>query len=496
MERQINSCDKTAEQIVAPFIGGQCAQSGSDLRVGVFNPSNGRHLLSIPAGCEGDVNRAVAVARLAFDDGRWSEAPPSMRKKTLHHLADLISTQGAEFDVLDAEEMGKPISVGYANGATAAGLMRFSAEAVDKVTGEVYGSDRNSFVAQRRVPRGVVAAIVPWNFPTFNAVLKVAPALAAGNSVVLKPSELSSRSALKLAQLALQADLPPGVLNVVPGLGETVGQALGMHRDVDMVTFTGSTAVGKQMLQYSGRSNMKVVMAECGGKSPQIVFADGVDLDAASESIVQLLLTNQGQLCSVGSRLLVHRSIQTTVIEKIIAQLKNIVIGDALDSNTTFGPVASARQCERVMGYIEEAKSDGVRLVTGGKRALQKSDGYYVEPTIFRDVPTNARIAREEIFGPVLAAIPFEDEAEAIHIANDTSYGLAAYVWTANLSTGMRMAKGIRSSVVINACAPLGEGAGHAYSSEPAGQSGIGTESGLAGMESYMRRQLLWFNHA
>jgi acyl-CoA reductase-like NAD-dependent aldehyde dehydrogenase len=361
--------------------------------------------------------------------------------------------------------------------------------------GEVYGSDQHSFVVHRRAPRGVVAAVVPWNFPTANAVLKLAPALAAGNCVVLKPSELASRSATHLAHLALQAGLPPGVLNVVPGLGETVGRALGLHMDVDMVAFTGSTVVGKQMLQYSGQSNMKIVMAECGGKSPQIVFADGVDLDAASVWIADVLLTNQGQLCSVGSRLLVHRSIEGAMTEKIIARMKQIVTGDALDPKTTFGPLGSATQCERVMRYIEGAQADGAQLLTGGNRILQESGGYFVEPTVFGNVSPDARIAKEEIFGPVLSVIPFADEAEAIRIANGTMYGLAAYVWTASLSTGMRMAKGIRSSVLINAAAP-GEGPGHAWSSEPCGQSGFGAEGGLAGMENYLRRQLVWFSHA
>jgi acyl-CoA reductase-like NAD-dependent aldehyde dehydrogenase len=492
----MSSAIQGVNQIVAPFLDGALSKSDSDKAVDVIGPSNGQRCISIPAGTQADVDRAVASARRAFDDGRWSDAPPSFRKKTLHRLADLMEAQAAELDAMDAGEMGKPISVGFANAAAAADLVRFYAEAIDKVMGDVYNSDKHSFVAQRRVPRGVVAAVVPWNFPAYCAVLKVAPALAAGNCVVLKPSEMSSRSAIRIGQLASEAGLPPGVLNVVPGLGETVGKALGLHKDVDMMTFTGSTEVGKLMMQYSGQSNMKVVMAECGGKSPQIVFNDGVDLDAASESIAGLLLTNQGQICSVGSRLLVQRSIEEAVLEKITARMKRIVMGDALDPKTTFGPLASAQQCTRVMRYIESAASDGAQLVAGGRRVMQETGGYFVEPTVFRKVSPTARIAREEIFGPVLSVIPFEDEAEAIRIANGTQYALAAYVWTANLSTGMRMAKGIRSTVLINAAAPAGEGAGHAASSEPAGQSGIGAESGLAGMESYMRRHLVMFNHA
>jgi acyl-CoA reductase-like NAD-dependent aldehyde dehydrogenase len=480
---------------VAPFIDGERIDSLSSAAFDVINPSNGRRLMAIPAGCEEDVNVAVASARRAFESGRWSEAPPSFRKKTLHRFADLVLEEASHLDALDAEEMGKPISVAAFNSASAASLLRFNAEAIDKVMGDAYASDARSLALQRRVPRGVVAAVVPWNFPAFNAVLKLAPALAAGNCVVAKPSEHSSRSALRLAELAMQAGVPKGVLNVVPGGGETVGRALGLHCDVDMVAFTGSTDVGKMMLQYAGQSNMKVVQAETGGKSPHIVFPDGVDLDQVSASIARSLLTNQGQVCSVGSRLLVHHSIADVVTDNIAAHMKKIVMGDALDPRTTFGPLVSARQCARVLDFIEQAQVDGAQLLYGGRRALQDSGGFFVEPTILGNVKPTARAAQEEIFGPVLCVIPFATEAEAISIANGTVYGLAAYVWTASLSTGMRMAKAVRSMVLVNATVPKGEGPGHSASWDPTGLSGVGTEGGLAGMESYMRRQLVWFNH-
>jgi acyl-CoA reductase-like NAD-dependent aldehyde dehydrogenase len=483
------------QETVTLFLDGAPAHSTSDEVIAVINPSNGRQICSIPAGCPADVDAAVLSCRRAFEDGRWSETAPAERKKTLHRLADLLETEAAALDALDAGEMGKPVSEAWAGAAAAARLMRFNAEAVDKVLGDVYSSGKQSFVTQRYVPRGVVGAVVPWNFPTYNAVLKVAPALAAGNSVILKPSELASRSAMRLAQLATEAGLPPGVLNVVLGLGETVGRALGLHQDVDMIAFTGSVEVGKWMLQYSGQSNLKVVVAECGGKSPQIVFADGVDLDTAADSIARMLLTNQGQICSVGSRLLVQRSIESEMLDRIVARVRRVVMGDALDPKTTFGPVASARQCERVMRYIDIGQADGARLVTGGRRALEQSGGFFIEPSVLRDVSSTARVAQEEIFGPVLSVIPFEDEAEAIRIANSTAYGLAAYVWTANLSTGLRVAKAIRSGVWVNAAAPVADGSGHAVSHEPAGQSGIGIEGGLAGIASYLRRQLIWINH-
>jgi acyl-CoA reductase-like NAD-dependent aldehyde dehydrogenase len=492
----VATCDTLpVSQSVSPFVEGTFVDSASDAGFDVINPSNGRLCTSIPRGSGTDVDRAVASSRQACADGRWSDAPPSLKKSTLHRFADLVAEDASALDALDAEEMGKPISVCLANAATAAKLLRFNAEAVDKVVGDVYASDRNSFVAQRRVPRGVVGAIVPWNFPTYAAMLKVAPALAGGNCVVLKPSELSSRSAVRLAELGLRAGLPPGVFNVVPGVGETVGRALGMHPGVDMISFTGSTDVGRRMLQYSGQSNMKVVLAECGGKSPQIVFDDGVDLDAAAESIARFLVTNQGQICSVGSRLLVQRSIEDALLGKVIAHTRAIRIGDALDPATTFGPLASATQCARITRHIELGRTQGAQLVAGGRRVLPESGGFFLEPTVFRDVRPGASLAQEEIFGPVLAVIAFEHEEEAARIANGTPYGLAAYVWTASLARGMRMAKAIRSSVRIHACAPRGEGAGHAASSEPVGQSGIGTEGGLAGIESYLRRQLVSFSH-
>jgi acyl-CoA reductase-like NAD-dependent aldehyde dehydrogenase len=300
---------------------------------------------------------------------------------------------------------------------------------------------------------------------------------------------------MRLAHLAVQAGLPAGVLNVVPGLGHTVGRALGLHMDVDMLTFTGSTDVGKRVMQYSGQSNMKVIMAECGGKSPQIVFDDGVDLNVIADSIARSLLTNQGQICSIGTRLIVQRSIETALLDKLCERFQRIVMGNALDPKTTFGPVASAKQCARVMEYIGSAREEGAELVIGGSRALRESKGFFIEPTLFRCVPPSARIAREEIFGPVMVTTCFDREAEAIQIANDTDYGLAAYAWTAQIATGMRIMKSIRASIQINAAAPAGEGAGFATCYEPARQSGIGIEGGLTGMTSYLRRQRVAFNH-
>jgi len=480
---------------VRPFIDGELSDSTSSDTIDVVNPSCGKRLFSFSAGSEDDVYRAVASARIAFDAGRWRDTPPSIKKKTLHRLAELVAVESARLDTLDAQEMGKPISVAFGNASAAAELLRFYAEAVDKLTGDVFSSDKTTLVAQRRVPRGVVAAIVPWNFPTINAVLKVAPTLAAGNTVVLKPSELASRSAVRLAHLAVEAGIPPGVFNVVPGRGSTVGRALAEHRDVDMLAFTGSTEVGKLVHQYASQTNLKTVLAECGGKCPQIVFADAEDLDTVADGITYSILTNQGQWCSAGSRLIVHERIESELVEKIVRRFGEIVVGDACDAAVTFGPLVTSQHCQKVAQYIDVGCTEGGELVVGGQRLMPETGGNYLAPTVLRKVRPEMRVAQEEIFGPVLSVMSFREESDAIRLANSTVYGLVATVWTTNLARGIRCSRDIRAGLVmVNACAPMGEGS-MAMSAEPYGQSGNGTELGLAGMESYMRRQLAWFNH-
>jgi len=478
---------------VVPFIDGKSVHSASKETIEVFNPATGKRSMTIPAGCDTDVDRAVASARGAFDDGRWSELPPSQKKGILSKFADLIEQEAGQLDILDAIDMGKPVGL---PGFNASDFIRFCANAIDKVLGDVYTSDTTTFVAQHRVPRGVVGAVTPWNFPTVNAVMKLAPALATGNCVVLKPSECSSQSAMRLAHLAIEAGLPPGTFNVVPGRGEIVGRALALHRDVDMITFTGSTSVGKQMLQYAGQSNMKLVHAECGGKSPHIVFADFTDLDAVADGVAQSILHNQGQICVAGSRLLVQAAIEKPLVEKVTERMQQIVAGDPLDPKTTFGPLVNRRQMERVLDYISSGKQSGATLVTGGRRMREESGGFFVEPTLFSNVAPDAKIAQEEIFGPVLSVISFNSIDEAIQLANSTAYGLAAYVWTTDLATGMKVSKQIRAGTVcVRAVKPSGEGPGIAFSQEPVGQSGVGVENGMAGMEAYLRRQVVWFDH-
>lgn len=481
---------------IRPFIEGREQDSQSDDRLDTCNPATGRKLFDIPAGCRADVDRAVRSARNCFAAGSWSKASPAARRNVLNRWADLIARAADQLDALDALEMGKPVSTPAFGARFAAGFVRFNAELVDKRGGELLPSDSLSTVLQARVPRGVVAAIVPWNFPTYNCVLKLAPALAAGNSVVMKPSELASQSALALARLAMEAGLPAGTLNVVPGSGEISGQALAEHTDVDMVTFTGSTAVGKLIMQAAGRSNMKVVSAECGGKSPQIVFDDGLDVDRIADHVAFMILLNQGQVCSAGSRLLVQDSLESVLLDKVIERCKAIEAGDPRLASTTFGPLVSRAALERVQSYIASAPAEGAELVYGGSRLLKESGGFFVEPAVFTNVSANSRLAREEIFGPVLSVLRFGDLDEAIQLANATCYGLAAYAWTARADVGFRLAHSLQTAAtVVNAATVATEGPGFAFSGEPARLSGVGAECGVAGFESYRRSQTIWFNH-
>jgi acyl-CoA reductase-like NAD-dependent aldehyde dehydrogenase len=470
---------------VRPFIDGRYRTSTSTELFDNVNPATEKLLCEIPVGSAADVDEAVRVARQRFNDGCWSQLPPLRRVEVLLKLADLMVRHKADLALLDTLEMGKPIQASLFDAETIAPmLLRSCAGFADKLLGASAPLDSRTLSFNTYEPRGVVGAITPWNFPSVNVVIKLAPALAAGNTMVLKPSELSSSSALKLAELALQAGLPPGVLNVVPGLGSTVGMALALHRDVNLLSFTGSTVTGRRIMELSGRSNGKPLLLECGGKSPQVVFNDIGDLDKVADAIVQSVLWNQGQVCSAHTRLIAHEQIKDTLLEKVVSRAGRYQPGDPLDEMTTFGPLASSTQRDRVKRYIEQGLKAGAEAVLKGP--IRETGGCYVSPTIFDRVDSTMSIVREEIFGPVLCVQQFKTDEEAIALANGTNYGLVATVWTRDMGRGKRLAHAIRAgNISIRTSGEEGPPSGCMLSHEPQKASGFGSELGLKGLESY-----------
>lgn len=431
------------------WIGGRFVDAASGKTFETVSPRDGTVLAEV-AECDAeDVDRAVRAGRAAFEGGSWSRAAPADRKKVLLRLAELVRENLEELALVETLDVGKPISDSLAVDVPgAATYLQWYAEAIDKRYGEVAPTGPDSLALITREPMGVVGAVVPWNYPLILTAWKVAPALATGNSVVLKPAEQSPLTALLLARLAAEAGLPDGVLNVVPGFGPTAGAALGRHPDVDKISFTGSTKVGKAFLRYAGESNMKHVSLECGGKSPQVVMADAGDLDAAASSIAWGIFYNAGQTCHAGSRVVVDRRLKDELVERVVALAGEMPPGDPLDSDTKLGAVVDRTQMERVLGYVEIGQEEGAKVVSGGRRARSESGGFYVEPTVFEGVTREMRVANEEIFGPVLGVMEFADEEEAVSLANSTSYGLAASVWTRDVSTAHRISRSIRAGTV------------------------------------------------
>ena len=474
------------------FIDGKPVDALSGATFDSVNPATGALLAKVAACGEPDVDRAVRSARAAFEDGRWSGRSPGERKAVLLRLADLIRENSVELALLDSLDMGKLVT----DAATidvpgSAAIFQWYAEAIDKVYDEVAPTGSGNLALVRRAALGVVGAVVPWNFPLDMATWKCAPALAMGNSVVLKPAEQSPLSALRLAELAAEAGLPDGVLNVVPGLGEITGRALGLHPDVDCITFTGSTQVGKYFLGYSAQSNMKQVWLECGGKSPNLIFADCDDLDAAADMAAFGIFFNQGEICSANSRLLVERSIADTFLEKMAERAARYVPGNPLDPASTMGAIVDEAQTGRILSFIDHGKATS-RLVAGGERVSIDGKGCFVQPTIFADVAADDRLSREEIFGPVLAVSTFETEAEAIARANDTIYGLAASVWTSNLSRAHRVSDKLKAGTVsvntVDALSPMTPFGGFK-------QSGIGRDLSLHAFDKFSGLKTTWIKY-
>ena len=431
------------------IIDGNHVSSSSGKTFANVTPRNGRVLNHVAQCDDVDVDAAVKSARQAFEDGRWRKLHYRDKKRILFKLAELMERDAENLAVLESLDVGKPITNALQGDVpNAIRSLRYYAEALDKIYGEVgpEAPDRFSFVLHE--PLGVVGAIVPWNFPLHMAMWKVAPALAMGNSIILKPAEQSPLTALKLGELALEAGVPAGVLNVVPGLGAEAGKALALHNDVDMIAFTGSGAVGKLLMQYSGQSNLKRISLELGGKSPHIVFADCADLERAAAEAAWGVFYNAGQVCTAGSRLLVAETIADDFLDRLLAIARKIVAGDPLEPATTSGAMVSEEQMKTALRYIETAKREGGALTLGGNRTRAESGGFYVEPTVFDRVKPEATLAREEVFGPVLAVTRFSTPDDAIRIANDSTYGLAAGLWTKDISLAHRAAREIRAGLV------------------------------------------------
>jgi acyl-CoA reductase-like NAD-dependent aldehyde dehydrogenase len=472
------------------FIDGRFVPALSGATFQKKSPIDGRVLADVAACDTADVEVAVASARAAFDSGVWSAKSPVQRKRVLKRFAELILKYKEDLALLETLDMGKPISDALKVDVTSsARCIEWYAEAIDKIYGEVAPTGPGSLATITREPMGVVGAIVPWNFPMIMTAWKLGPVLASGNSMVLKPSEKSPLSALRLAEIAIEAGIPPGVFNVVPGFGGTAGKALALSMGVDAIGFTGSTATGKLVMQYAGQSNMKRVGLECGGKSANIVLADCPDLDAAARAAAFAIFFNQGEMCSAGSRLLVHESIREAMLEKVAAIAREFKPGDPLDPATRLGAIVDDIQMNRVLGLIDSGREEGARVHLGGSRVRAETGGCFVEPTIFDGVTPGMRIAREEIFGPVLSCLSFREPEEALKIANDSEYGLAAAVWSRDLSTAHRIARGLRAGTVYVNCYDADD------ITVPFGgykQSGIGRDKSLHAFDKYTELKTTW----
>lgn len=473
------------------FIDGKWCAAASGQTFTDINPANGEVLAEVARGGAEDIDRAVAAARRAFADGRWAGKSPQERKEVLLNLAQLIRQNVEELALLDTLDMGKLIKDSVTIDAPGAAMFfQWHAEAVDKIYGEIAPAGAGNLALVQRVPLGVVGCVVPWNFPLDMAAWKLSAALAAGNSVVLKPAEQSPLSALRLAQLAQEVGVPDGVLNVVPGYGEEAGAALGRHNDVDCLAFTGSTEVGKMFQCYAGESNMKPVWLETGGKSPNIIFPDA-DLEAAADKAAFGIFFNQGEVCSANSRLLVHRTVKDDLLQKLLQRAAAIHPGDPLDPASSMGAMVDAHHTDRVMTYIEGGKQTA-HLCIGGERVRINNSDAYVTPTIFDAVPPSCALAREEIFGPVLAVMKFADEGEAAVLANDTPYGLAASIWTQDITRALTMAEKLHVGTVsvntvdaLSAMTPFGG----------MKQSGYGRDLSLHSFDKYSALKTVWIKY-
>ena len=484
--------DQFRAAALAPFlqlVDGQHIAASDGATLAAVSPIDGKVLTTFPCGTRADADAAIAAARRAFDDGRWSDLPPATRKKILLKWAELIEANALEIAVLGVRENGTEIGMALkAEPMSAAATLRYYAEAIDKLHGEVAPTDPAFLSLVHREPAGVVGAIVPWNFPLMIGAWKFGPALAAGCTMVLKPAETASLALLRVAALGLQAGLPPGVFNVVTGEGAVVGAQIAGSMDVDVLVFTGSAATGRRLLAAAAQSNLKRVYLELGGKSPNIVFSDAPNLNDAAKVSANGIFRNAGQVCIAGSRILVERSIHAGFVEQLATHAAAIKVGDPLDLATQSGAVNSERQLLQNLGFVDEARKLGRRVI-GGERILQDTGGFFMSPAIIADAQPTDRAFRQEVFGPVVTVTAFDSEAEAIALANDTTYGLAAAVWTANLSRAHRMVRKIRAGLVhVNTY-------GGSDLTVPLGgvkQSGNGHDKSLHAFDKFLSLKTAW----
>lgn len=474
------------------YVDGEFVPAADGATFETIDPATGEKLADIAACGPEDVDRAVVSARRAFESGAWRDKDPSDRREVILELVDLIAANAEDLALMESIDGGKPISEcrGFDLPDTM-GSFRWYAEAVDKVFGKTAPTGNDAVGLIVKEPVGVVGAVLPWNFPLAMLAWKIAPALAAGNSVVVKPPELTTLTTLRLAELATEAGIPPGVLNIVPGLGHVTGKALGLHRDVDVISFTGSTEIGREFLRYSADSNLKNVVLEMGGKSPQIVTADNADrLDKVAADLAEAAFFNMGQNCSAGSRILVHSSIAEDFVAALVVAAEKMAVGSPQEEGTQVGPLVEEAALQRVTAYVDDARDAGATIRTGGRNPLPETGGFFYAPTVVTDVSARSAVAREEIFGPVVAVLTFDTDEEALALANDTNYGLAATVWSRDIDTALKLSRGVRAgTVAVN-------GYGEGSIATPFGgyrESGFGgRDNGLEAFDQYTETKTIW----
>ena len=471
------------------FINGKWVNSISGKTFATLNPATGQEICQVAEADSADVDLAVKAARKAFESGPWKKMSAAERGRRINKLADLMEKNLPELAALESLDNGKPLRDSLnADLPLSIKAYRYYAGWCDKTHGKTIPVEGEYFCYTKHEPVGVVGQIIPWNFPLLMVAWKWAPALATGCTIVLKPAEQTPLTALRMAELAQEADIPDGVINVVPGFGPTAGAAITSHMDIDKVAFTGEGSTGQLVMQAAAKSNLKRVSLELGGKSPNVVFADA-DLDAAVEGAYFGLFFNQGQCCCAGSRLFVEEEIHDAFVEKLVARAKKQRVGDPFDMATTQGPQISQEQCDRIMGYIDVGVSEGANLLSGGKRVGSK--GYFIQPTIFSGVKDNMRIAKEEIFGPVMNILKFKDVDEVVQRGNKTFYGLAAAIWTKDITKAHRLANNLRAGTVWVNCYDVFDAAA------PFGgfkMSGIGRELGEYALSLYTEVKTVYIN--